>query len=171
MIVELPPTRCRFEKLLIFTTACIYRIWESLHFRMRLWICIDQTLESAHSSFIEFSKKKADQKADFLRRIADNLEKHRNSVIEIAKQETSLELARLEGECSRTIDQIRLFATLAEREEWKEMSTEVAEPNRTPIPKPRCSRRIIQSGQLFIGARNFPLQSQLLVPIQPVHLQ
>ena len=36
--------------------------------------CIDQTLESAHFSFIEFSKKKADQKADFLRRIADNLE-------------------------------------------------------------------------------------------------
>ena len=81
--------------------------------------CIDQTLESADSCFIEFSKKKAEQRADFLRRIADNLEKHRNSVIETAEEETSLGLMRLEGECSRTIDQIRLFATLAEKEEWK----------------------------------------------------
>jgi acyl-CoA reductase-like NAD-dependent aldehyde dehydrogenase len=48
--------------------------------------CIDQTLESAHSCFIEFSKKKAGQRADFLRRIADNLEKHRNSVIETAER-------------------------------------------------------------------------------------
>ena len=78
--------------------------------------CIDQTLESAHSCFIEFSKKKAKQRADFLRKIADNLESHCNAVIETAEQETSLGLVRLEGECSRTIDQIRCFATLAEKE-------------------------------------------------------
>ena len=82
--------------------------------------CIDQTLESAHSSFIEFSKKKADQKADFLRRIADNLEKHRNSVIEIAKQETSLELARLEENVPERLIKSDFWVTLAEREEWKE---------------------------------------------------
>lgn len=120
--------------------------------------CIDQTLESAHSCFIEFSKKKAKQRADFLRRIADNLEKHRNSVIETAEQETSLGLVRLEGECSRTIDQIRCFATLAEEEEWKEISTEAAESNRTPIPKPEMYKANHPIGPVVvIGACNFPL--------------
>ena len=120
--------------------------------------CIDQTLESAHSCFIEYSKKNANQRADFLRRIADNLEKHRNSVIETAEQETSLGLMRLEGECSRTIDQIRLFATFTEKEEWKEISTEVAEPNRTPIPKPAMYKANHPIGPVVvIGACNFPL--------------
>ena len=120
--------------------------------------CIDQTLESAHSCFIEYSKKKANQRADFLRRIADNLEKHRNSVIETAEEETSLGLMRLEGECSRTIDQIRLFATFTEKEEWKEISTEVAEPNRTPIPKPAMYKANHPIGPVVvIGACNFPL--------------
>ena len=120
--------------------------------------CIDQTLESAHSCFIEFSKKKAEQRAAFLRRIADNLEKHRNSVIETAEQETSLGLMRLEGECSRTIDQIRLFATLAEKEKWKEISTEVAEPFRTPSPKPEMYKANHPIGPVVvIGACNFPL--------------
>jgi NADP-dependent aldehyde dehydrogenase len=120
--------------------------------------CIDQTLESAHSCFIEFSKKKAKQRADFLRKIADNLESHRNAVIETAEQETSLGLVRLEGECSRTIDQIRCFATLAEKEEWKEISTEVAEPYRTPIPKPEMYKANHPIGPVVvIGACNFPL--------------
>ena len=119
---------------------------------------IDQTLESAHSCFIEFSKKKAKQRADFLRQIADNLETHRNAVIETAEQETSLGLVRLEGECSRTIDQIRCFATLAEKEEWKEISTEVAEPDRTPIPKPEMHKANHPIGPVVvIGACNFPL--------------
>ena len=120
--------------------------------------CIDQTLESAHSCFIEYSKKKANQRADFLCRIADNLEKHRNAVIETAEEETSLGLVRLEGECSRTIDQIRLFATLTEKEEWKEISTEVADPNRTPIPKPEMCKANHPIGPVVvIGACNFPL--------------
>ena len=120
--------------------------------------CIDQTLESAHSCFIEYSKKKANQRADFLCRIADNLEKHRNAVIETAEEETSLGLVRLEGECSRTIDQIRLFATLTEKEEWKEISTEVADSNRTPIPKPEMCKANHPIGPVVvIGACNFPL--------------
>jgi NADP-dependent aldehyde dehydrogenase len=120
--------------------------------------CIDQTLNSAHSCFIEFSKKKAEQRADFLRRIAGNLEKHRKSIIETAEKETSLGLVRLEGECSRTIDQIRLFATLAEKEEWKEISIEQGEPNRTPIPKPKMYKVNHPIGPVVvIGACNFPL--------------
>ena len=148
---------CRFEKLPIFTTACIYRVWKTLHFRMPL-DCIDQTLESAHSCFIEFSKKKAKQRADFLRQIADNLETHRNEVIETAEQETSLGLVRLEGECSRTIDQIRCFATLRKRRNGKKISTEVAEPYRTPIPKPEMYKANHPIGPVVvIGACNFPL--------------
>ena len=120
--------------------------------------CIDQTLECAHSCFIEFSRKKAEQRADFLLQIADNLEKNRNSVIETAEQETSLGLVRLEGECSRTINQIRLFAKLAQNEEWKQISCEVAEPNRTPTPKPEMYKANHPIGPVVvIGACNFPL--------------
>jgi alpha-ketoglutaric semialdehyde dehydrogenase len=120
--------------------------------------CIDQTLKSAHSCFIEFSKKKAGQRANFLRRIADNLQKHRNSVIETAEKETSLGLVRLKREFSRTIDQIRLFGTLAQKDEWKDMSTEVAEPHRTPIAKPEMYKVNHPIGPVVvIGACNFPL--------------
>lgn len=119
---------------------------------------INQTLESAHSCFIKFSKKKAGQRADFLRRIADNVEKHRKTIIEIAEQETNLGTERLEGECSRTIDQIRNFAMLAEKEDWREITLEQGEPNRTPIPKPEMYKANHPIGPVVvIGACNFPL--------------
>ncbi len=119
---------------------------------------IDQTLESAQSCFIEFSKKKGEQRAGFLRRIAENLATHRQSVIAMAEQETSLGIERLEGECSRTIDQIRLFAVLAEKEEWKENSCEEGKPNREPNAKPEMQKENHPVGTVVvIGACNFPL--------------
>ena len=119
MIVEPPPMLCRFEKLPIFTTACIYRTWKTLHFRMPLLIASTKLLNLLIPVSSSLAKKKAKQRADFLRRIADNLEKYRNSVIETAEQETSLGLVRLEGECSRTIDQIRFLRLLPKRRNGK----------------------------------------------------
>ena len=97
---------------------------------------VEKTLNSAHSCFLQFSKKKAEQRADFLRRIADNLENNRNLIVETAEQETSLGYDRLQGECSRTINQIRLFADLAKTDSWKEINFELEEPNRKPFAKP-----------------------------------
>ena len=76
----------------------------------------------------------------------------------MAEQETSLGIERLEGECSRTIDQIRLFAVLAEKEEWKENSCEEGEPNREPNAKPEMQKENHPVGTVVvIGACNFPL--------------
>ena len=67
------------RKLPIFTTACIYRVWKTLHFRMPLLIASTKLLNLLIPVSSSLAKKKAKQRADFLRKIADNLETHRNS--------------------------------------------------------------------------------------------
>ena len=119
---------------------------------------VDQTLQSANSCFLEFSKKKAKERAHFLDCIADHLEKQQPVVIEIAEQETKLGLVRLAGECARTIQQIRLFADLARNEDWRELSFEKGEPHRVPLPKPEMWKENQPIGPVVVlGACNFPL--------------
>ena len=63
--------------------------------------------EEAFSSYGYFTRK---ERAVFLNRIADEIEKRGEEITEIGSQETGLPEARLEGERARTVGQLRLFA-------------------------------------------------------------
>jgi 2,5-dioxopentanoate dehydrogenase len=119
---------------------------------------IEYGLEAATVSFNSFRKLSGERRAIFLETISGLLEHNTNEIISLADGETSLGLPRLRMELQRTVNETRLFAKLARSGDWRESSSNEAEPDRIPIPKPG-----LQSGNLplgpvvVIGACNFPL--------------
>src|SRR5690554_6414389 len=65
----------------------------------------------AEQAFQLYRKMDADMKASFLERIAEELLESRN-LIQRCSEETGLTEARLTGERTRTVNQLRLFANL-----------------------------------------------------------
>lgn len=73
-------------------------------------------------------------------------------------RETALPEGRLNGETSRTTNQLRMFADLVRDDAWREPRIDRSDPERTPAPKPdvRSMRRALGPVAVF-GASNFPL--------------
>jgi 2,5-dioxopentanoate dehydrogenase len=112
----------------------------------------------AELAFEKYKKLPAPEKAKLLRTIADEIEQLGDDLLETASQETNLPLARLTGERGRTVNQLRLFATLVEEGNWLEATIDTALPDRTPLPRPDLRRLLIPLGPVVVfGASNFPL--------------
>ena len=72
-------------------------------------------------------------------------------------QETFLAEARLNGEITRTINQIRLFTELLNEGSWVRAIIDTAQPQRTPLPKPDLRQMQKPIGPVAVfGASNFP---------------
>lgn len=72
--------------------------------------------------------------------------------------ETGLPRARLEGERTRTVGQLRLFADVARRGDFLDVRIDTALPERRPVPRPDLRERHIALGPVAIfSASNFPL--------------
>ncbi len=96
--------------------------------------------------------------AAFLRVIGEELETVGEEWIERAAEETGLGPARLAGERTRTINQIRLFAALVKEGSWVDARIDPALPDRKPIPRPDLRRMLVSLGPVAVfGASNFPL--------------
>ena len=111
--------------------------------------------EEAFSSYGYFTRK---ERAVFLNRIADEIEKRGEEITEIGSQETGLPEARLEGERARTVGQLHLFAEHIENSDYLDRRHDLALPNRAPLPRPdlHLIQRPIGPVAVF-GASNFPL--------------
>jgi len=98
------------------------------------------------------------KRAAFLRTVAEELEADEDAIAARGSQETGLPDGRLRSELQRTTHQIRMFADLVEREDWRDPRIDLADPARSPTPKPdvRSFRRAIGPVVVF-GASNFPL--------------
>ena len=119
---------------------------------------VDITLRAAAQAFHSFRKLSGERRATFLETIADILESNSEEIISLADRETSLGLPRLEMELRRTANETRLFAGLAQSEDWLESRSDEAETDRIPIPKPALQSNNIPLGPVVvIGACNFPL--------------
>ena len=98
------------------------------------------------------------QRAELLRRIADKLLDAQPVIVERATLETSLPLARLNGEMGRTVTQLRLFADLVAEGSWVEARIDEAQPERQPAPRPALRSMLRPLGPVVVfGASNFPL--------------
>lgn len=119
---------------------------------------IDRAFEIAEKAFEEYRMVNADKKADFLRRISDEILNLGDELIRRAESETALSVGRLEGERSRTVNQLRMFANLVEEGSWVEASIDRAVPDREPIPKTDIRKMLVPLGPVSVfGASNFPL--------------
>lgn len=119
---------------------------------------INQAMELANKAFYEFKQIDFNQKADFLDAIADEILNLGDELLDRANLETALPKARLIGERGRTINQLKMFANLVRENNWQATSIDLAQPDRSPAPKPDLRKMLIPLGPVVVfGASNFPL--------------
>lgn len=113
---------------------------------------------AAAEAFESFSTLDPKTHAAFLDAIADNIEAIGDELIIRACQETGLPAARLQGERARTTGQLRLFANVVRRGDFRGVRIDPAIPDRTPLPRADIRQRQIPLGPVAVfGASNFPL--------------
>jgi len=118
---------------------------------------VDRVLEAAEGASDEYRHVPTAQRAAFLDRIAEEIERVGN-LLDVAHAETALPAERLAGERARTAGQLRLFANLVREGSWVDARIDRALPDRTPLPKPDIRRMLIPIGPVAVfGASNFPL--------------
>ncbi|GAA1487601.1 aldehyde dehydrogenase (NADP(+)) [Brachybacterium sacelli] len=113
---------------------------------------------AAEEAFASFSRLDPTAHADFLERIADNIEAVGEELVARAMAETGLSEARLTGERGRTTGQLRLFARVVRQGDHRGVRIDPALPERTPAPRTDIRQRKIPLGPVAVfGASNFPL--------------
>jgi len=112
----------------------------------------------ANDAFATYAHVPGHERARFLRLITAKIEATAEEIIERAGLETALPKARLQGETTRTCNQLRLFADLVEDGSWAMARIDTADPERKPMPKPDIRSVLRPLGPVVVfGASNFPL--------------
>lgn len=119
---------------------------------------VDRACRLADEAFDVYRSASLDARAAFLERIADNVEAIGPELLERAVEETGLPRFRLQGEFTRTVNQLRLFARVVRSGEWLDLRVDEAIPDRQPLPRPDIRLRQIGLGPVAVfGSSNFPL--------------
>ncbi|MCC5964503.1 MAG: aldehyde dehydrogenase (NADP(+)) [Natronohydrobacter sp.] len=119
---------------------------------------VDRACKAAEEAFWTFGTSSREDRAQFLEKIADEIDARGDAITEIGSQESGLPEARLVGERGRTTGQLRLFASHIRKGEYLDLRHDPALPDRQPAPRPelRMIQRPIGPVAVF-GASNFPL--------------
>ena len=119
---------------------------------------VSQAVEKAEKAFQVYRQKSPAEIASFLEAIADEILNLGDALIERCSAETALPAARLTGERARTMNQLKLFASVVREGSWIDARIDTALPDREPLPKPDIRQMQIAMGPVGIfGASNFPL--------------
>ena len=119
---------------------------------------VDKAARKAADAFQVYRKKSGAEKADFLEAIANEIKALGDALIDTCVTESALPKGRIEGERERTMNQLRLFASLLRDGSWLDARIETAIPDRTPLPKVDLRYMQIGLGPVVVfGASNFPL--------------
>ena len=118
---------------------------------------IDEACLAAAGAFADYQGKSGRERAAFLERIADEIVNLGDDLVQAAGEETGLPAARLQGERTRTVNQLRLFAGLIKEGSWVNAVIDTAQPDRQPLPKPDIRQMQVPLGPVAVfGASNFP---------------
>jgi alpha-ketoglutaric semialdehyde dehydrogenase len=118
---------------------------------------VDRALAAAEGAFDAYAALPASGRAGFLRAIAEEILALGDPLVARAVAETGLPAARLEGERTRTVNQLRLLASYVEEGSWVEARIDPGDPARTPAPKPDIRRMLVPLGPVAVfAASNFP---------------
>lgn len=117
---------------------------------------VERACAAADAAFAAFAA--AEDRALLLEAIAEAIEDVGEPLIERARAETGLPLARLSGERARTTGQLRLFADELRHGDWMGLRIDPALTERAPLPRPDLRQRKVPLGPVAVfGASNFPL--------------
>ncbi len=119
---------------------------------------VDLAAAAAQDAFAPYSALTLDQRAQFLERIASEIEAQGSLLTEIGSRETGLPAARLEQERGRTCNQLKFFAAHIRSGEHLDKRHDVALPDRAPLPRPDLRMMQLPVGPVAVFcASNFPL--------------
>lgn len=119
---------------------------------------VEATCAAAEEAFAAYREISSADRAEFLEAIADEIMALGDQLLERAHVETGLPMARVTGERSRTVNQLRLFAEVVRADRWRGVRIDPAMPEREPLPRPDLRLRMIPLGPVAVfGASNFPL--------------
>ncbi|RBP64976.1 NADP-dependent aldehyde dehydrogenase [Brevibacterium sanguinis] len=118
----------------------------------------EEATRAAAAAFAGYRSTSPKDRSTFLDRIADNIDAVRAPLVERAMAETGLPEARLNGEVSRTVGQLRLFADVVRVGNFHGARIDPALPERSPLPRLDIRQRRVPIGPVAVfGASNFPL--------------
>lgn len=121
---------------------------------------VDRAVADAAASGLQTTSR-ADR-ARWLRVLADALDADRATVVEIGHAETHLSEARLDGEVTRTVVQLRFFAGVIEEGSYLEATIDSADATVVP-PRPALHRMLRPLGPVAVfTASNFPFAFSVL---------
>ena len=127
------------------------------HFHIATDEEIEAAIAKSVASFAIFSKTTFVQRAAFLEAIAEEILNIGDFLLERANLETALPLPRLTGERDRTMNQLKLFATLLREGSWADAVIDTALPERKPLPRSDLRRMLQPVGPVAVfAASNFP---------------
>ncbi len=119
---------------------------------------VNESVKLAKNAFSVYKNFSGEQKAQFLDVIAEEILSLGDELIKTAMSESALPEGRIIGERGRTVNQLKMFASLLREGSWVEATIDTALPEREPIPKSdlRKFRQAVGPVVVF-GASNFPL--------------
>ncbi len=121
---------------------------------------VDRAVREAAASGLDRASR--DDRARWLTAIADALEAARDELVAIAREETHLSEARLNGEVSRTATQLRFFAGVVREGSYLEATLDSPDRSLVP-PRPDLRRMLRPLGVVGVfGASNFPFAFSVL---------
>ncbi len=119
---------------------------------------VNEAVNLASKAFKTYKNISGKKRADFLNAIADEILALGSDLTDIYSSESGLPEGRAQGERGRTIGQLRSFADLISKEDWRNNTIDKAIPNREPLPKLDLRKTSIPLGPVVVfAASNFPL--------------
>lgn len=118
---------------------------------------LKEATREAKAAFASYSVTDLDTRAAFLETVADYLDALAEPLTERYMLESGLPRARAEGERGRTVNQLRMFASVVRQGDFIGARVDPAIPDRNP-PRVDIRQRKVPLGPVAVfGASNFPL--------------
>lgn len=118
---------------------------------------IHEAVSAAAEAFEHTRHYSASRLADFLDRVADEINALGDELLQTADMETALGLPRLTGERGRTTGQLQAFAKVLREGSHVQAIIDTALPARQPTPRPDIRRMLFPIGPVAVfSASNFP---------------
>lgn len=118
---------------------------------------VNMAVEAAEQDFNQYRRLSLDKRAEFLVAIAAQLRSLEAELVARARLETGLSQLRLEGELTRTVNQLLSFADFVRKGGFLQTRIDPALPDRQPLPRPDIRMTQVPIGPLAVfGASNFP---------------
>ncbi len=118
---------------------------------------LEEVLAAAASAAGPLAATRHDERAHWLRAMADALDAAADDLVPVAMEESGLPEPRLRGEVARSSGQMRMFADALDDGALLEVIIDTADPDAKPVPRPDLRRMLVPLGPVLVfAASNFP---------------